>query len=168
MPRNPGRPSGYTPRSQPTRQRAGFSGIQGEKDAEIGRRLEQGLPADPLRRQQVIGTQQKQAQNWKLKLKQMDDKDQKQAKSEIVNISKFLKEVASEEQTRQQEMRKRVKGIEEEKLGSDTKKEKRKQIMDDLVEPTSKPKRGSFMAKMMKKGKGALSEAKGALSKGGG
>ena len=161
MPGNVNRPAGFSPFSQ-------VSGIQGEKDAEVGRRLEQGLVADPAKRQQQIGNfQQQKDQDWELKLEQMKAADKEKSEAEISTISSFIKEVANEERERHGEMRQRVTEIREEKLGADVKKEQREAIMGELAQPTSKPKQG-FMTKLLKKGQGAMAESKGAQTKGGG
>jgi len=172
MPRNPGQPLGFKPQSVKPKPvpsyQAAFPGIQGEKDAEVGRRLERGLPADPQKRQQQIGSMRQKEHEWELKLEKMKAEDKAKSTSEITSISKFIKEVASKEQERQGEMRQRVKKIKEEKLGVSDKKKQRDQILSQLEEPSAKAKQGSFMSKMMQKGKGAMAEAKGALTKGGG
>lgn len=148
------------------------SAIKGEKDSEIGRRIEKGQPTDPMAQRQHLA-QQQQAEDWSAETALLEEKDKKEREAEIKQLRGFLQEVAQEEKKRQTEMRQRVEEIVEEKLkrqGDST--PGRVQCPSDtpgvLVEPSVKPKRGSFVARLKKKGKGAMAEAKGAIAKGGG
>lgn len=94
----------------------------------------------------------------------MEKEDKDDAERQIKKIKKFLDEVVEEEKKRQAQMRKRVEQITEEKLKADRNQEE----SGELVEPGTKAKRGSFLQKLKRKGKGAMMEARGAAAKGGG
>lgn len=146
------------------------SGILGEKDAEVGRRIEKGQPVDPAVQAKKQAQQEKKDQEWKMQVEEMERKDSELAEKDIVKLKKFLEEVAREERKRQEEMRERVEKITEVKLTGKDEGLKTKDgdsEIGPLVEPSTK-KRRSFVQKLRKKGKGAMAEARGAIAKGGG
>jgi hypothetical protein len=137
-----------------------IGGVIGEKDSEVGRKLEKGQQINPSKARQFTADKEEQ-KDWQVDVEELERQDKGRREKGIRKLKKYLEGVAEEEKKRQEEMRKRVEEITKEKLKAQSLKLK-------LVEPSTKPERGSFLQRLKKKGKGAMAEARGAIAKGGG
>ena len=103
------------------------------------------------------------------RLAELERQDREKSQQEIKRLTQFLQQVAAEERKRRQEMRQRVEQSLEEKLGKGEEVASSDSTqLPPLSEPATKPKRGTFLLGLRKKGKGAMLEAKGTVAKGGG
>ena len=144
-------------------------GLRGERDGEIGRRLEKGQPGDPVMQRKKaaqVSAKGKKSDNkdWELEKDKLEAEDVIESEGEIKQTRKYLEEVAAEERKREEEMRERVEEIQSSKFKVQNEDENG---LGELVEPVTKKKEG-FMTKLKKKGQSAVSESRGATVKGGG